>query len=200
MTDESKALLTAFVDFAKALVWPSLIAGTLLLFRDEVTALLRRMARVKIGDNELVFQGSSERSEKIAEADERIKSIELRPGPDGFLSAVTIREIVDASGLIQARDKSSAELLLFHTTAQKTWLVSTKTHIFILLDDSGTRKDNRLIQTILDKSRILPIQTQVSEGAPIVRFGAEDIWWFYSDHLFSRPRVLEKALRRLVGL
>jgi hypothetical protein len=123
---------------------------------------------------------------------------ELEVGPDGFLTASSIRAAVAESGLSDKDDPVTGELLIFQTPNQKTWLVATRKKVFILLDDASTRQASRLIQSVFDRNRTLPLKFDTSEGEGVVKFAAEDDWWYYSLHLFPTTGAMQKAVTRLV--
>ena len=78
------------------------------------------------------------------ESPEALKSeatVEVKTfGADGFLTRAGIEELVSKSGLLDAEERVKKSLLLFQTSEQRTWLVSTGKHLFCVLDDEGTRQ------------------------------------------------------------
>jgi hypothetical protein len=92
------------------------------------------------------------------------------------------------------------ELLIFQTPRQRTWLIATTQHLFIVLDDEKTRLKRNLVQTFFGLKDALPLGFGVSGGSGIVKFAAEDTWWFYSQHLFSTTDALNSAVQRLVDM
>ena len=98
-------------------------------------------------------------------------------------------------------DSVRSSLLIFRTLQQRTWLVATGKHIYVILDDPGTRRKKDLIMTFFDKSAVLPLETRKSEnfkGAMVVKFSAQDTWWYYSNELFPTKERLVEAVKQLI--
>lgn len=56
MDDTFLKLVTAALDFAKALVWPTFLIWFIYHFRTDISELLRRLGSVKLAGSEWVFQ------------------------------------------------------------------------------------------------------------------------------------------------
>lgn len=118
--------------------------------------------------------------------------------PDSFLPVSSIRTIVEKSQLLEPGEFIVNDLLLYQTPAQHTWLVATNRQMFVVLDDAGTRRSTRLIQTALPLDEVLPIKTTTEDGAGIVRFRGQDVWWYYGHDLFPTAKSLKDSLGTLL--
>jgi hypothetical protein len=196
MDDNTLKLLSILVDLIGKIVWPAVIFFAIVRFRSELSELITNLASVKVAGSEWVFQKPTA---KAPEPTREQKDTKLEVGPDGFLSLSSVRAVVTGSNLLNADETITGELLLFQTPRQKTWLVATNKHVFILLDDEGTRETSRLIQTYFDRSKTLPIKCGRQDGAGIVKFSAQETWWYYSQHLFATPDALKDAVSRLAN-
>jgi len=106
--------------------------------------------------------------------------------------------LVAQSGLLESGEEVRKELLTFQTPKQRTWLLATSNFVFVLLDDEKTRARNSLIQTFFEKRKTFPLAFGSDKAAGIVKFGAEDTWWYYSFQLFPSTSRLQEAVERLV--
>ena len=192
MDDVTTRLATASLEFAKALVWPVALLWILHRFRPQLSDLLARIGSVKIAGSEWVFQ---EPLPKAAETVAPTSSFgDWEVGADGFLNTSSLRSIVSHSKLFEVGESVTAELMIFQTPAQRTWLMATNRRIFVLLDDDVTREEKHVIQTSFDRARTLPLQFGKSEGVGIVKFRAEPTWWYYSTHLFPSTDSLDAVV------
>jgi hypothetical protein len=196
MSDATTKLATASLEFAKALVWPLALLWVLHRFRTQLSDLLARVGSVKVAGSEWVFQ------EPLRKATESVvttsSAVEWKVGADGFLNVISLHAIVSDSKLLEMGESVRGELLLFQTPTQRTWLIATSRRIFVLLDDDATREEKRVIQTSFDRARTLPLRFGKSEGEGIVKFRAEQTWWYYSTHLFPSTDSLNTSVRRLI--
>ena len=181
--------------FLAKLIWPLLIFNFFYTFRIQIIRLLERLASVKVAGSEWVFQSEIKNSQ-IPTVD--LKNDSLIKMYDGFLSITTLHLIIKESGLLQANDKIIDELLIFKNANQKTWLIASHKQIFILLDDNSTRKDRRLIQTVFDINRTEPLDFKNNLGVGLVKFSAENIWWYYSVEIFPNTQDLSNAIKQVV--
>jgi hypothetical protein len=195
MDDGTSKVILATLDFLGKLAWPGALLFIVFSFRRQVGELLNRLGSLKVAGSEWVFQ---RQTADAPEPSNQLKKTELEVGPDGFLKASSIRAAVAESGLPDKDDPITGELLIFQTPNQKTWLVATKKTVFILLDDASTRQASRLIQSAFDKNRTLPLKFDTSDGEGVVKFAAEDEWWYYSLYLFPTTGALQKEVTRLV--
>jgi hypothetical protein len=193
MNEGTVKLISAIIDLLKSLAWPAVTIWVILRFRHQFRELLTRLASLKVGGGEFVFQSPPEKPQAQEKG-----AVNLQTGADGFLSVVTLRAVVAESGLVERNESVDGELLLFLTPQQHTWLVSTTHQIFILLDDEGTRAEGNIIMTHFERSRTLPLKTSVENGAGVVTFAAQKTGWYYSLHLFPTPSALYTAITRLV--
>jgi len=120
-------------------------------------------------------------------------------GPDGFLTVESLRALVSQSGLLDEGENVRKELLIFQTPKQRTWLLATEKFLLIMLDDERTRSRKNLIQTFFEKTRTFPLKFGSEGDAGIVKFGAEETWWYFSFQLFPTVARLRKAVERLVS-
>lgn len=195
MDDSTAKIYSATLEFLGRLAWPIVILLVLYKFRLQLGQLLSRLGSVKVAGSEWVFQSQTG---KAPEPSEELKRTKLEVGADGFLNSLSIRAAVAESGLLEPSESVTGELLIFQTPDQRTWLVATDSHLFVMLDDEDTRQDSQLIQTFFERVRTLPLEFRISKGTEVVKFGAEDVWWYYSIHLFPTPRALEEAVTRLI--
>ena len=196
MSEATIKLITALIGLIKALVWPALLLWLIHHFKDEISRLLSRLGSVKVAGSEWVFQPPSPKAQEEPIVDLRTSEFEL--GPDGFLTPESRENVVEHSDLFEDTEAVVGELLIFQTPAQRTWLISTNRKVFILLDDAGTRKKKRIIQTAFDRNRALPLEFDDEKGAESVKFAAEDTFWYYSKHLFPSKKSLTDAVKRLI--
>jgi hypothetical protein len=195
MDEPTAKLYSAVLELIGKLVWPGVLLYALLRFRNQVTLLLTRLGSVKVAGSEWVFQSPTANAPQPSK---ELTKTKLDVGPDGFLTVSAIHAVVAESGLLDSNESVVGELLIFQTPNQRTWLVASDKKMFIVLDDEETRRNSRLIQTYFDKDRTLPIQCRESDGAGIVRFHAENNWWYYSLQLFPMPDALKEAINRLL--
>ena len=196
--DSSKIqIYTATLEFLGRLVWPSVLLFVVFRFRRQISDLLARLGSVKVAGSEWVFQAPTDKAVTSAK---ELRTAKLETGPDRFLTAPSLRTAVMESGLVDAGNSVSGELLIFQTPTQRTWLFATQSLVLVLLDDEDTRRDSRLVQTSFERRKTLPLRFRRSQGdAGVVKFAAEDIWWYYSFHLFPTTTALDNAVRRLVN-
>lgn len=195
MDDNLAKIYSSTLEFIGKLVWPIVILLVLHRFRIQLGHLLSRLGSVKVAGSEWVFQSQTG---KAPEPSKELKRTTFEIGVDGFLTSRSIRAAVAESGLLEDGDAVAGDLLIFLTPEQRTWLIATDFHVFVLLDDEDTRKESQFIQTFFERSRTLPLEFRISNGTEVVKFAAENIWWYYSVDLFPTPSVLKEAVIRLV--
>jgi hypothetical protein len=196
ITNEAVLARSAFdyaatLELARALIWPAIFVWFVYAFRPQIRQLFTRLSTLKVAGNELVFQSSlPDAAPANPEAKVEISQID----PNGFFTAEGIRNIVAQSNLLSSSERPAAELLLFVTNAQRTWLVASQSQIVIVLDDEATRADNRLIQLVMHKETVTPLKFR-SKGVHLgsVRFGSNPTWWFFSRALFPSDESLEAS-------
>lgn len=193
MTDSDVKLSVALIDLLKALLWPLVVLYLFSRFRVQIVELLSRLGSFKVAGGEFVFQQPSGKA-RPAE-----RQVPLKLGPDGFLTINTVHAIVLDFALLEEIEPITGELLFFQTPRQRTWLVATTKRCFIVLDDEKTRQKRNLVQTLFGIEQVLPLDFGISRGSGIVKFAAENTWWFYSRDLFGTSEALTNAVRRLVG-
>lgn len=119
--------------------------------------------------------------------------------PAGFFTTEGIRDLLSQSNLLPSGEKEVSELLLFDNSKQHTWLVASSSKVLIILDDSNTRISNQLIQTIMDKKDVLPLEFGSDRNTGIVKFGNYKPWWYYSVSIFPTPADLKERFYKLVS-
>lgn len=190
-----QTLSVALVQLLGDLAWPAVALYVIYTFRAPLIELLKRLASLKVGDNEFLFQKPTETTVSVL-AHRSSPTVEL--GADSFLTVHSIHSFVADSGLLDEGDEVKKELLIFQTPQQRTWLVSTRNHMFLLLDSEQTRGKLNVVQTFFDKNNTLPLDFTAQNGAGAVKFAAEKTWWYYSLHLFPSTSSLNDAIRRLI--
>ena len=93
-------------------------------------------------------------------------------------------------------------LLIFETSKQHTWMVTTTSKTYILLDDEHTRASKRLIQASFDKAKTLPLEVRNAsrfKGLRVVKFAAQETWWYYSAKLFPTKKAFTSAVQKLIS-
>jgi len=80
-------------------------------------------------------------------------------------------------------------------------IVTTSRSLVIVLDDTGTRQSETLVQRVMSLSKVMPVDAKVdAAGVGTVGFGRKDQRrWYYSPALFALPSVLEEAVATLVS-
>lgn len=106
------------------------------------------------------------------------------PKAEGFLDEAHVRATVASH--LRGTEEIEGLLLLFEAEAQRTWLVSTTTRLFCLLDDDETRRTQAIVQWVLPRERSPRIAVRKTSRHPTA--GLVDIGphlnWLYSHHLF----------------
>lgn len=180
-----------WLPFVSTLIWQIILVVALLMFKSELSLLFKRIARLRHGDTEVEFQKSS--SEALETAPIATEVLALRD-EYGFFTLQGIYDLVNTSKYLGPDEKTLDAILVFSTETQHTWLVSTDSQVFFILDDERTRATQRLIQRRALLSSTRPVQTQQeSESSGSFRLGTSD-WWYYSIALVGSP---EPARRRL---
>lgn len=91
-------------------------------------------------------------------------------------------------------------LLLYETPQQHTWLVTTEKYLICLLDEEWTQKYRTVIQWKMD-IHSFPLEKikayQIKNGTNVVELGRQAPY-LYSEKLYSKPKELEEAIRRLI--
>lgn len=187
-------LPVAIVQLLGQLAWPAALLIVVYRFRHPIESLLSRLASIKVGGSEWVFQESTVKPPVTTTQ----KAGPPTLGPDGFVTVESLRRLVSESGLLDRSEAVQKELLIFQTPKQRTWLLATESFVFLLLDDDRTRSKENLIQTFFEKKKTLPLEFDSDKGAGIVKFAAEDTWWYYSFQLFATTSRLREAVERLV--
>lgn len=192
--EPTSSLSIALVELVGNLAWAALALYAIYTFKRPLSELLKRVASLKVAGNEFVFQPSNPSSAALSQ--KATPNVEL--GPDGFLTIESLRTFVSNSGLLDHGEYVESELLFFHTPKQKTWLISTTSFVFVLLDSEATRGKLNVVQTFFERNRVLPLDIEGGDGTGSVRFAAENTWWYYSTYLFANKSDLNDAIRRLV--
>jgi hypothetical protein len=196
MNENTVKLVAAVVDLVKGLVWPAIVVWLILRFREQVSGLLTRLASIKVAGQEFVFQPQVAKATEVPPQ----RRFHLQLGADGFLTIDSVRSAVTELTREAQGEVIRSELLIFQTPKQRTWLIATNRHTFVVLDDETTRRKASLVQTFFGLEKTLPLEFGVSPGAGTVRFAAEDTWWYYSKSLFATTDSLTAAVRRMVQM
>lgn len=182
-------------EFISTLIWQGIVVGVLWFFRNQIQALLARLATLKVGDTEMTFQ------EPTADAEMEEESVEVKLraiGPGGFLTADGVEQLVSESALTHHDETVRETFLLFRTERQRTWLVTTSRSLYCILDDENTRADGRLIQWRLPLSAAQPIRAREHKpGAGLLDVGPRKRW-LYSTSLHPQPQELERSVASLI--
>jgi hypothetical protein len=185
--------VVAFLNFLSALVWPAVLVWLILKFRTQIERSLEKLASVEApGGFKATFQLSAPGATHVPEATIEVSQI----GPDGFFTALGIRNIV--SQILPKGETAKEDLLFFDNQSQHTWLAASTNKVVIVLDDENTRASNRLIQVVMDKEDVLPLDFESRGTAGVVRFGANPIQWYYSFSLFSTTDSFRDKFRELL--
>jgi len=121
--------------------------------------------------------------------------------PEGqFCSSGEIAREVQLSGRVERDETIVDQLLIFATHRQHTWLVATERSLVFVLDDAETRKEQRLVQRVMELTHALPVSASIGvDGAATVGFGRGELpRWYYSPTLFTSPRALEASVTSLI--
>jgi len=184
-------------DFLSTLIWQLIVVVALLSFRSEFKGLLVRVARLKVGDTEVTFQGHAEDAPKAVPAPAPGAAPEV--GPGGFLTKNGVTSLINQSGLADQNEGDLDLLLLFRTAKQRTWLVAGTVHLFCVLDDASTRASGRLIQWRLPHGEVSPIGTRpYKEGVGLLDLGPRK-GWLYSYTLHPHADDLVAQVAQMVG-
>lgn len=91
-----------------------------------------------------------------------------------------------------------AQLLIFQTPSQRTWLVCTQRSRYVQLDDLRTRAAGTIIQGRNQKDLTRGLEFDRNSVRGTFRFGPDSGWWFYSSHLYGIAAQLKSAIEQLV--
>src|SRR5438552_5299835 len=138
----------SYLKFLSTLIWQILVIAVLVYYRCELGDLLRNISKFKFfGVEGEVQKPVSQAPVVAAEATKKLAAVES----GGFLTSDGLRQIVEASGLLDANEKIEATQLIFSTGRQHTWIVATASKLFCLLDDEEERSNGTVIQWVLSK-------------------------------------------------
>ncbi len=204
-----EALLTFFTALltpASTCIWQIIVIGTLFGFRKQISSLLQRISKVKFKDSEISFQPEERDAPTVLTEKNlpRSKDAVKLFGMTDFYTVEQIREIVRTSGLVDVDNKEriKAQLLLFRTPRQKTWLVTTNKQLFCLLDDDKTRATRRIIQWYMPLQNAFPIVAKEHPSKTTVGLlridGRKN--WLYSLSLHPDPVRLEKDIETMISI
>ena len=187
--------MDSWLSFLSILIWQAIVIGAIILFRSEVRLLLERVARLKHGDTEVIFQ--EPRSEALEPSPVVAEALKLRDDK-GFFTQHGIGELVQKSKYLNKDEYLKDSILVFRTLQQHTWLVATTHQVFFILDDEGTRSSRRLIQHRLPLKSALPVGTKPdSADTGVFQLGKSD-WWYYSFNLLGKPVKADQRLNVFV--
>lgn len=191
-----KELVIAILQFLTALIWPAVFVWLVIRFKNQFEKLLNRLNSADVAGNKFVFQQSSLEAASTPDAKVEISQI----GHDGFFTAEGIRSIVTQAEKIPNGEVAVGQLLIFDNGRQHTWLVSTRSKMVIVLDDENTRARNQLVQRVVEKKNVMPLDFAVKEnGATTVGFGGKTTQhWYYSSSLFPSSDQLRDGVENLI--
>lgn len=184
-----------------ALAWPLVATVAILAFKRELRDLLSRIRRGKgslLGEWEFEqpSQAPSTEAPPVTAGSAQIVA-ELPAGE--FLTEQQVKAVVATSGVLPPDDQVRHALLIFATSEQHTWLVSTETLLFCLLDDVDTRAQRRIVQWYIHQEMAEPISAQAGKDLYGRLRIDEKGSWLYSTHLFPDPADLERRVRAIIG-
>jgi len=189
------SLAKAWLEFLSALVWPSVVAVCVYYFRNELKALVGRVAHVKIGGAEIVLQ-TPEKAAPPPKGEASVLADLI--GPDGYYTTQGLAKVVASSGLVTSDEVVKGNLLIFETKNQHTWLLATRKQLFCVLDDQDTRFSGRLIQWHIPLNDAQPVHARsYKKTAGLLDIG-KHANWLYSTALFSDPKKLKEAVLNLL--
>ncbi len=192
-----KSPLELWLDLIKALLWPSVVLIGLYLFRNQISSLIERLAKLKIGDTEAEFQRPA--SEPIDAPNEVKKELEII-GPGGFLTEEGIRNVISSLGLLSNGETFVGQVLIFSTAKQRTWLVASTRSLFCVLDDERTRTSGRIVQWVQPIESIDVVHArEYKPTAGLLQVGKRKDW-LYSTALFPEPSFLEGRIKDLLNM
>lgn len=116
----------------------------------------------------------------------------------GFHGRFDVRAVVDSSPFVSQDERAVADLLLFATRNQQTWLVATDKQLFCVLDDAGTRGTSQLIKWRMTHRDAEPIVVRPYK----LRTGKIDVGlrksWLYSTALHPDPEALQSDIAAML--
>ncbi len=128
---------------------------------------------------------------------------ELMLGYRKFFEEPEIRGMVTRSKSFNKSNESPGEaksLLIFRTSRQQTWLVSTRLRLYCILDD--VRQPRPRLQWSVPKTEVsragAVITRPRSDQTGLVDLGPRHRDWLYSKHLFAEQPI-EPAIEELLA-
>ena len=181
--------------FFSTLIWQIIVVAVLVAFRKELSQLLARLASVRYGDTEFVFQAQT--SEALDPVEN--KALVIRD-EEGFFTNDGIRELVQDSQYLSSNEIIYEVMIVFRTLRQRTWLVFTNEQVFFLLDDEDTRASQRIIQYRQKLEESLPVTTHKESdlsGSGAFQLGKSS-YWYYSLDILGGPTPARLRLERFI--
>jgi hypothetical protein len=190
-----QVLISIMASCCSTFIWQIILVGFIFQFRNQITALLSRVAVIKLGGSEVGFQTSESGSIKPGgEADKQMKLL----GTSGFYTKEGLTELINNSGLVGKDEKVVSHLLLFQTEIQHTWLIATPKNLFCILDDENTQSTEKLIQWKLALNDTNPISAQAHKRTiGLVSIGGRRNW-LYSRRLHPRESELVSEISSMI--
>jgi hypothetical protein len=185
------------LSFVSILIWQGIVIFILVRFRGEFIRLLSRVSKAEVGGSKLEFQLPSPSAEtareNLEQADEDLSD------EAGFLTSKGAEKVIELSPSRAPDERVLGHLLVFSTSRQRTWLVTTNRYLYCVLDGEKTREAGRLLQWRLALESAKPVVARRKNA----RIGLLSIGprrnWLYSLKLFSTPESLEDSVRQMVG-
>ena len=155
------------------------------------------IASVEIpGIGKVEFQKSSE---EAVTPSEKKESKKILTETMGFFNQEGLNQIVNESDFVVDGESVLKLLLVYSTSKQKTWLITTNRQLFCILDDENTRASGRLIQwrlPLLDASPVMVYKS--SRGNPVFKIGIKKNW-LYSTSIHPSQEILKHEIESMIA-
>lgn len=185
----SKSALEIWLGFIASLVWPATIVLGLSMFRIQISKFIDRATNVKFAWGEFTAIQSAVSDAK--ESPPAKKADVINTGNGACLTETGVRTAIRESGDFVPNDEIYRTMRIFSTLTQTTWLVFSKSKIFLVLDDETTRASGRLVQWVLPRDQNLTIVARPrSPGLGLLDIGPRKNW-LYSTNLFATAEYLQ---------
>lgn len=123
------------------------------------------------------------------------------PHEESFLTSENIRDIVQTSSYLASDEKIHQVMIVFKTSKQRTWLVSTNKQVFFLLDDENTRKSKRIIQLRQKLQESLPVITEKRKNSAYVfKLGNNSRFYYYSKNILGDLTQAKSKLESFIEM
>jgi hypothetical protein len=116
----------------------------------------------------------------------------------GFLSKTEIIDVIIKSKTFAENEKIEKTILIYSTETQQTWLVSTRTRVYCILNENGTPKPNQTISWVSDKESLKPVGIRKYKKYSGLLDLHNHAAWLYTYRLFPKPDDLIKEVNELL--